>query len=210
LGRLALASVFLFAIWLDPTQPSRHATEAYIILVTYVLVAAGYLTATWNNWWLENRLALWAHGLDILLFGAMVFLTEGYTSPFFTFFVFIVLSATIKWGWRETAVTAAVVICLFFLASWAAISTGAGNLEIMRFLVRGSYLIVLSGVLIWFGINQQSIYLRQTTGGFRSCPSERFCNSRCPARAQNGLRFFGQMRKSRGKSWRLSIRITTA
>jgi signal transduction histidine kinase len=91
----------------------------------------------------------------------MVFLTEGYTSPFFTFFVFIVLSATIKWGWRETAISAGIIIILFFLGGWAAITLGGAQLEVMRFLIRGTYLIVLSGVLIWFGINQQSMYLRR-------------------------------------------------
>ena len=161
LGRLALASVFLLAIWADPTQPSRHAAEAYAILGMYVLASAVYLAVTWNEWWLENRLAPWAHGVDIALFGVMVFLTEGYTSPFFTFFVFIVLSATIKWGWRETATSAAIVIVLFFLGGWAALTLGAAELEVMRFLIRGTYLIVLSAVLIWFGINQQSMYLRQ-------------------------------------------------
>lgn len=161
LGRFALASVFLLAIWLDPTQPTRHHAEAYTILIAYVIVAAAYLVATWNNWWLENRLSAYAHGLDIALFGVMVFLTEGYTSPFFTFFVFIVLSATIKWGWRETAITAAIVIALFYIGGWASISVGASQLEIMRFLTRGTYLVVLSAVLIWFGINQQNMYLQR-------------------------------------------------
>ena len=161
LGRLALASVFLLAIWIDPTQPSRYAEEAYAILTAYLLAAAFYLAITWNDWWLENRLAASAHGIDIALFGVMVFMTEGYTSPFFTFFVFIVLSATIKWGWRETAISASIVILLFFLGGWAAMTLGGAELEVMRFLIRGTYLIVLSAVLIWFGINQQSMYLRR-------------------------------------------------
>jgi hypothetical protein len=160
-GRLVLASVFLLAIWLDPSQPSRHANEAYSILGAYVAVAALYLVLTWNNWWLEYRLGIWAHGLDIALFAVMVFLTEGYTSPFFTFFVFIVLSATIRWGWKETALTSAVIIMLFFLSGWGALNWSAGDFEFRRFIIRGTYLIVLSLVLIWFGVNQYSMHLRK-------------------------------------------------
>ena len=171
LGRLALASVFLLAIWVDPTQPSRHAEEAYAVLTAYGLAAAFYLAITWNDWWLEHRLAAWAHGTDIVLFAAMVFLTEGYTSPFFTFFVFIVLSATIKWGWRETAISAGIVILLFYLAGWAAMALGGAQLEVMRFLIRGTYLIVLSAVLIWFGINQESMYLRRL-GAFEAADGD--------------------------------------
>src|SRR5687768_17167338 len=96
LGRLVLAAVFLLAIRLDPTQPSHFENGTYPILAAYLAWAAAYLAITWNNWWLERRLALAAHIVDIAMFGIMVYLTEGYTSPFFTFFVFILLSATIK------------------------------------------------------------------------------------------------------------------
>lgn len=170
-SRLALASVFLLAIWLDPSQPSRHAEEAYLILASYVAVAAVYAVLTWDDWWLEHRLAAWAHGFDIALFGVMVFLTEGYTSPFFTFFVFIVLSATIKWSWRETAITSALIILLFFVAGWAALNWAAGDFEMRRFIIRGTYLIVLSLVLIWFGINQHAMHLRQL-GAFQPAPGD--------------------------------------
>jgi signal transduction histidine kinase len=166
IGRFALASVFLFAIWVDPSQPSRYAPQAYAILAAYVAAAAFYLAITWNEWWLESRLAPAAHVVDIVVFGVMVFLTEGYTSPFFTFFVFIVLSATIKWGWRVTVLSAGAVILLFFGAGWASLRWADGEMELTRFLIRGTYLIVLSAVLVWFGVNQRSTYLRDL-GSFR-------------------------------------------
>ena len=172
LGRFAIASVFLFAIWMDPSQPSRYAPQAYAILAAYVAAAGLYLALTWNEWWRESRLAPAAHVVDIIVFGLMVFLTEGYTSPFFTFFVFIILSSTIKWGWRGTAMSAGAVILLFFAAGWASLRWGEGELEVMRFLIRGTYLVVLSGVLVWFGLNQRSTYLRNV-GSFRSARGER-------------------------------------
>lgn len=161
LARLSLAIVFLLAIWADPSQPSRYPTAAYIVLSAYLGISAAYLAATWNNWWLEHRLAVLAHFFDIVLFGVMVYLTEGYTSPFFTFFVFIILSATIRWSWRATAGTAAAIILLFYTAGVAAIQFHNANFEFARFLIRGTYLVVLSLLVIWFGLNQRGRFLRQ-------------------------------------------------
>ena len=153
LGRVVLAAVFLVGIWIDPSQPSRLAGTAYAVLGAYLLASVIYFAATWSNWRLEVQLAAPAHVADMVIFGVMVFLTEGYTSPFFSFFVFILLSATIKWGPRVTALSAVVVILLFFAAGLLALELGYGGFELRRFIFRGSYLSVLSLVMIWFSVN---------------------------------------------------------
>ena len=154
LGRVAIATIILVAIWMDPTQPSSYPRSAYALLAVYLAAAAIHLGLTWRNWWLEARLSLPAHAADILLFTLMVFLTDGYTSPFFPFFVFLLLSATIKWGWRGTALTAILVVILFYLAGFAALYWAHGGFDFSRFFVRGAHLAVLSIILIWFGVNQ--------------------------------------------------------
>jgi len=154
LSRLALAGVFLFAIWLDPTQPSRLAEVCYSILVAYLLLGAAHLGATWKDWRLEYRLALPAHVLDLLVFAVVVALTEGYTSPFFSFAVFITFSALIKWGWRAAALTGGAVTVLFVTAGLFAIEAGIAEFDLRRFLMRGTYLVVISSVIVWFGKNQ--------------------------------------------------------
>jgi len=40
LGRFVLAAIFLFAIWIDSSQPARNAPETYWLLASYVAVAA--------------------------------------------------------------------------------------------------------------------------------------------------------------------------
>jgi len=126
-----------------------------------MILAAGHFAATWNNSWLDWRLAMPSHVLDIAMFALLVFLTDGYTSPFFTHFIFIILSATIRWGWRETALTALTVILLFFASGMVALYVGEGHLEIQRLVMRASYLIVLSMILIWIGVNQRPARSRQ-------------------------------------------------
>ncbi|MDQ8755891.1 histidine kinase [Sphingosinicella sp. LHD-64] len=154
LSRLVLAAAFPVGIWLDPSQPLRHPEFGYPMLASYLVAAFVFLLVTWNDWRLETRLALPALIVDLALFAALVFLTEGYANPFFPIFVFIIMSAALRWGWRETAVTAAVLIVLFFAASAAGLIWDAADFSARRFFFRSIFLVVLSFILIWFGLNQ--------------------------------------------------------
>jgi signal transduction histidine kinase len=152
---MVLAAVFLLAIWLDPTQPHRYATAAYGLLGLYLVTSAILFIFTWADGWMDWKLAVPSHCLDVATFALLVFLTDGYTSPFFTHFIFIILSATIRWGWRETAITAGACVFLFFFAGFAELYVNSHVLQVQRVMMRGTYLVVLSGFLIWIGINQR-------------------------------------------------------
>lgn len=156
LGRLVLAGTFLFAIWVDPSQPTLHPDLAYGLLAFYVSWTVILLVLTWRNWWLDFRTATFAHMIDIAIFGFIVYLTEGYTSPFYTFFVFVLLSSAIRWSWRETAATAAVVLLVFAAAGGAAVAMDAEAFDLQRILIRAAHLTVLSLLLTWFVVNQGS------------------------------------------------------
>jgi len=154
LSRLLLALAFLAALWFDPSQPAAWPTGAYGMLGLYAAWSALLLLLTWSNWRRDSRLADAAHVVDVAGFGVLVFFTEGYTSPFFTFFVFLLLSSSIRWSWRETALTAFAIMILFVSAGTASLVYAGGGLEIERILVRFVYLLILSALFIWYGINQ--------------------------------------------------------
>jgi hypothetical protein len=113
-SRLAFAAAFLAIVWADPGQPAPtvHAIT-YCVLTAYVLWSALVVFVTWRDWWFDLRLRKPAHLVDLLTFAATALLTEGLTSPFFTFFVFLVLSALQKFGGRAAAWTAAAAIILY-------------------------------------------------------------------------------------------------
>jgi signal transduction histidine kinase len=161
LGRLLLATLFLVAIWIDFSQPTHGPVATYAILGAYVVFAAAILLITWDNWWLDAKLAGPAHGVDIVLFALLVLLTEGYTSPFFTFFMFLLLSASIRWGWHATALTAMLLTLLYLIVGLLVVKSGT-PFEPQRFVVRTGHLVILSLILIWFGANQwrARFYLR--------------------------------------------------
>ena len=154
LARDVLAAIFLLAIWVDPRQPAQAATATYGMLVIYLVVALAITRVTWDDWWADARLAGPAHIFDIAMYTTLVLATDGYTSPFFVFCVFLILSAAIRWSWRETALTAAAVTLLYFVAGLATGDAAGPPFDLQRFIIRSGNLVILSTLLIWFGINQ--------------------------------------------------------
>jgi len=155
LGRLLLASLFLLAILVDFSQPARAPAIAYAILFSYLAFATAMVVLTWNSWWLDARTAGPAHAIDIVVFSALVALTRGYTSPSFIYFTFLLLSAAIRWGWRETALTA-ILLTLLYLVTGLLGTPDDNMLELQHFLVRTAHFVILALILMWFGINQWS------------------------------------------------------
>ena len=152
-GRTVLAAVFLLAIWADSSQPAVAPVETYAMMIIYVGISANISLAIWDNWWLDAKLAAPTHLLDIAVFTLLILTTDGYTSPFFLFFLFLVLSAAICWGWRETMATA-LSLTILYLGGGLIASAASGGFELHRFIIRAGHLVILSGILIWFGVNQ--------------------------------------------------------
>jgi signal transduction histidine kinase len=147
-----LALLFLISIWVD-RGPANQSAQASTLLTLYLLFSLIIAALTWRNWWLDARLAIPAHIADMAVFTAVVFSTNGYTSPFFLFFMLPLLSAALRWGWRETTLTATALILLNLCAGL--LVTGKETFELQRFIVRSGHLLILSAVLIWFGVHQQ-------------------------------------------------------
>jgi signal transduction histidine kinase len=153
LGRLILVVMFLLAIFVARSEPEAGVVETYALLILYALLSVAVAAATWRNWWLDARLALPTHAIDMAVFTGIVFSQNGTTSPFFLFFMLPLLSAAIRWTWRETALTASAMIVLYVVAG--ALLASTGGLELDRFVLRAGNLVILSLLLIWFGIHQR-------------------------------------------------------
>jgi signal transduction histidine kinase len=156
-----LAVLFLFAIWIDRSQPFKAPMGTYAVLSVYLGFSLLVLIFTWNDWWLDAKLAGAAHTFDIAIFALLVLSSEGYTSPYFTFFMFVLLAAAIRWGWRETALTA-VLLTLLYLLAGLLVAGAPAELGSQPFIIRTGHLVIFSLILIWFGVNQwrSGIYAR--------------------------------------------------
>jgi signal transduction histidine kinase len=155
-SRVVLAVFSLLAVWLDPYAPDIHEQATYVLLVcysTYALIVAAVV-------WLANgpvrRLGLATHAVDLLLFSVLTYLTEGPTSPFFTYFTFAMVTATLRWQWRGAVWTAVAALLLFN-------GTGVFGSEVMndpafeenKFVIRSVYLGVMAGLLGYLGAYEE-------------------------------------------------------
>lgn len=153
-----LAILYLLAVWTDVTPPSRSPRGIYASIGVYIFFAAAMAALTWANWWRDARLAGPAHAVDIVMFTALVLLTEGYASPFFAFFMFVLLAAAFRWNWHATALTAMLLTLLYLIAGLIVRNSGI-PFELHRFMVRTGHLVILSLIVIWFGANQRWVLL---------------------------------------------------
>jgi signal transduction histidine kinase len=167
-GRVALATFSLLAVWFDPSEPSRYPAIAYGLLAGYLiygLLAAGlvfFAAATGRRW------ALLSHSIDVAMFFTIVFLSAGPNSPFFVSFVFALVSATLRWGWRGTTYTTAILLPLYLVLGWLWVAEL--DFDLGRFVTRAGYLAVVAALLAYLGAHEGQLrtdvvrLLRQPSG----------------------------------------------
>src|SRR4030042_1376760 len=155
-GRVILAAFSLFAIWLDPAEPARHAVTTYSLLAGYLLYAIVLALTAWYadlNW---ARPAPVIHALDLLIFAVFMFLTTGPASPFFVFFIFSLVCATLRWQMRGTMYTAAIALgIVIVVAVYPTDFLRDPEFEMDRFVIRIGYLLVVAVLLGYLGAYEQ-------------------------------------------------------
>ena len=159
LARAFLATCGLLAIFLDPTEPARLATVTYVILAGYALYSIAILAIVHRASELRPRDSRLLHAVDITWAGVLTFVSDGPVSPFYLFFLFVVLAAAYRWGMRETLATVFITFALFFVQTGLAITGGfpqlveTNDLAWNRIIVRAAYLLI-TGALAGFFAEQ--------------------------------------------------------
>lgn len=157
-SRLILASFSLAAIWLDPSEPSRYAPLAYGVLASYLVYAIAAALAAWRGNLRRGRLQIVTYCIDLLTFSLLMFLTAGPNSPFFVYFIFLLVCATMRWQWRGTLLNAAVTLSIVIaLALFPANLLHDHSFELNRFIIRVVYLAVVAILLGYLGAHEQSM-----------------------------------------------------
>ena len=151
-GRVVLAVFSLLAVWLDPSTPAQHAQTTYFLLLGYVGYALLVALVVWLTHVPLVRIGFVTHVVDLLLFSVLTYLTEGPTSPFFTYFMFSIVSATLRWQWRGALWTAAAALfTMIGIGLYADEVLGQHAFEQNRFIIPGVYLAVTAGLLGYLG-----------------------------------------------------------
>jgi len=155
-GRMILAAFALFAIWLDPTEPARYSAAAYSLFAGYLCYSIVMALLMWRTDIDWTRFLVVVHAFDLLIFAVSMFLTSGLASPFFAFFVFSLISATVRWQWRGIIFTAAVALGVeIAMAVYPADLPRAPEFEINQIIFRIGYLLVVAALLGYLGAYEQ-------------------------------------------------------
>lgn len=152
-GRLVLALASFAAVYLDPFEPSRYPELTYSLLGIYAFYATA--AAIWSvaapDASRHRQVAM--HVVDLVFFGAINGLTAGASSPLFIYFVFSMICAMLRFGRRGTIATAAFAF-VTFVGSGLLIGE-RHELELNRFIIRSTYILVAGSLLVYFAEVQQ-------------------------------------------------------
>jgi signal transduction histidine kinase len=160
-GRAFLTVSALIAIYLDPTEPTRLRGVTYTVLLLYAVYSLAVLAYVHRSGRLTPVHGRVLHGFDIAWTSALTFVSEGPVSPFFLFFLFVVLAAAYRGGFRETVGTAVVTVAVFLVETaiaaggpWNATWFASFAFELNSTILRVAYLL-LTGVLLGYLAEQE-------------------------------------------------------
>lgn len=162
-SRAFLTITALLAIYVDPAEPARLREVTYGVLLAY----AAYSLAVWAYVHRATRLTprhtYTLHGLDVLWTSALTFVSQGPISPFFLFFLFVVLASAYRWGFRETLGTAMITIAVYLVETaiaaaspWKATLFSSIDFDVNVTILRLAYLL-LTGVLLAYLAEQDKM-----------------------------------------------------
>jgi signal transduction histidine kinase len=96
------------------------------------------------------------HVLDLSFFTLFIYFTAGPSSPFTVYFLFSLVCASLRWGWRGVLTTAAVALGAFAATgAYFALALRDPRFELQSFIIRGVYLAVIAVLLGYLGAHEQ-------------------------------------------------------
>ena len=104
------------------------------------------------------RAGLVTHLVDLALITLFQYLTAWTTSPFFVYFTFALVVATMRWQWRGVLWTALFALVVFdALGAYGAAVLHDPGFELNRFIIRNFYLVVTAVLLGYLGYFEQEL-----------------------------------------------------
>lgn len=159
-ARILLGTVGLFAIYIDPTEPIKYAHLAYLLLAAYVIASIALAVVYFRGEPKRVRLGALGEAMDLTWAAAISLFTAGPNSPFFMFFVFALVAATL---WRGLAGafyaafvgTTVLAIEAFLLKFGVGLSVLEGTYDLNMLIMRATYLIIFGLVIGLLGESEK-------------------------------------------------------
>ena len=158
-ARVVLAVPALVAALISPPQPVENIVYLLPMLAGYAALAVLFSLWMWRRPLTAPPLGYGIHATDLLVIAALVYLSDGSTSPFFPLYLFATLSATLRWNWRG-ALASSLIIVLLFIPT--AVFPNGGIIqksdELLRYIVRIGQIVAVGGLLAYMGAQRERIW----------------------------------------------------
>lgn len=109
-------SLVMLLTYSQLSRTTAAADAAGIALLVHMALSLAFILIVKRWWWIDPRLAQVETLLDLIAISVALEVTGAVDSPFLIFGVPLFISALLRWGWREAAVTALIFASVFILS----------------------------------------------------------------------------------------------
>jgi signal transduction histidine kinase len=147
-ARLFLAFGALLGVYIDP-RPGAYVHLATLLLIVYIGYSAAVLLWLRLHEDASPEVGTGLQAIDVIWAVCITLFTSGPSSPFFAFFIFVLVAAAYRWSLRATVETAAVVVALLMVQSALSESLLGTRIDAQNLIQHGAYLMAL-GFLVGY------------------------------------------------------------
>jgi signal transduction histidine kinase len=168
--RVAFALVAVLAIQLNPERVARFPALSFFSLISFLFYSLAVLYLARRNKITSSPIGIVTTSLDVVWIAIIVFSTGGTRTPFFFYYSFPVITASIRWGLKGSIPVALVGVFLYGVVRLTLAGESMGSpLGIDVLLVRSLYLILLACIFGYISEferiqNQRLLALSKTAG----------------------------------------------
>ncbi|PYV44009.1 MAG: hypothetical protein DMG06_08240 [Acidobacteria bacterium] len=149
---LSIAAIELFLS--DRGQSLQQSNVSYSVVALYFLYSIAVIWIVDRNLMKAKRVGFCTQAIDALWFPVILLHTQGENSPFFLFYVFSLITASFRWGFKETFFVNTANVGMYVIVHFAT-ATAPRDFSSYGFLIRPTYLYVLACLIGYLGEHQK-------------------------------------------------------
>lgn len=145
--RLGFAILAIAVIQLNPSRIARYPALSTVTLSSFLIYSAGAVWLVWKDKFPLASLGAITTALDTIWIAFIVVSTGGTRTPFFFYYSFPVITASLRWGLKGSLPVALVGVGIYTVTRLSlAAESGGEPIGIDTIVVRSLYLLVLAGI----------------------------------------------------------------
>ena len=168
--RVGFAALAVIVIQLNPERVARFPLLSFFSLSSFLLYSLAVLYLAKKNKLTAPPIDVLTNSLDVVWIAVIVFSTGGTRTPFFFYYSFPVITASLRWGLKGSLPVAVVGVIVYGIVRLTLTAESMDSpIGIDTLLVRSLYLLLLAGIFGYVSEferrqNHQLLALSKTAG----------------------------------------------